>query len=30
MLKSLGEEQDLTVMVNWTTEINRRARATQR
>jgi serine/threonine-protein kinase len=30
MLKSLGEEQDLTVMVNWTSEINRRARATQR
>jgi serine/threonine-protein kinase len=29
MLRSLGTESDLTVMVNWLTEINRRARTTQ-
>jgi len=30
MLRSSGEEDDLTVMVNWITEINRRARAALR
>ena len=30
MLKSLGAEADLTVMVNWLSEINRRARAAGR
>jgi Tol biopolymer transport system component len=30
MLRSLGEDQDLTVLVNWKTEIQRRARAGER
>lgn len=30
MLRSLGAEADLTVMVNWLTEINRRARTAER
>ena len=30
MLRSLGTESDLTVMVNWLTEVNRRARTTDR
>jgi hypothetical protein len=30
MLSSLGEEQDLTVLVNWKTEIQRRAGAGDR